>query len=114
MRHIVVKKNWCRSVLLGLTALLFLSGCDDEEKKNPEVEVTIPEGVDIKVKRPENDEMVVVAELLAVTGVVLWALFGPGARRRWPDVVPSNRASPGVTSGEDPTSTDGRPTSENG
>lgn len=82
-------RNWCRAVPLGLAALLLLSGCDDEEEKTPEVEVHVPKGVDVKVKRIDEDEMVVVTELIAVTGVVLWALFGSGARRRWPDVEPA-------------------------
>lgn len=82
-----MKKSWFRGVLLCLAALFLLGGCDDEEEKQPEVEVHVPKGVEVKVKRIDDDEMVIVAELLAVTGVVLWALFGPGARRRWPDVM---------------------------
>lgn len=88
----MAKKCCCRLVLLGLAALLVLGGCDDEEEKKPEVEVHVPKGVEVKVKRIDDDEMVIAAELLAVTGVVLWALFGPGARRRWPDVVPAKEA----------------------
>lgn len=87
-------KNWCRAVPLGLAALLLLSGCDDEEEKTPEVEVHVPKGVEVKVKRIDEDEMVIVAELVAVTGVVLWSLFGSGARRRWPDVDPALDTAP--------------------
>lgn len=90
----MTRKNWRRAVPLGCAALLLLSGCDEEEKKNPEVEVTIPKGVDVKVKRVD-DEMVIVAELIALSGVIMWALFAPGARRRWPDAVPPlDTASP--------------------
>lgn len=89
MRRIVAGRNWCRAVPLGLATLLLLSSCDNEEEKTPEVEVHVPKGVEVKVKRIDEDEMVVVAELIAVTGVVLWTLFGSGARHRWPDVAPA-------------------------
>lgn len=87
------KKRWRRVVPLGLTALLLVGGCDDEEEKPPEVEVHVPKGVEVRVKRVDDDEMVIVAELLALSGVVVWALFGPGARRRWPDVDQARDAS---------------------
>lgn len=110
-----MNKSWFRGVSLGLAALLLLSGCDDDEEKNPEVEVHVPKGVEVKVKRIEDDEMVVVAELLAVVGVVLWALFGPGAGRRWSDVVPSKGTSPSMTTSlGDPPSIKESGTSENG
>jgi hypothetical protein len=84
MRHIVVEKAWRKAVPLALAALLMLGGCDEEEEKNPEVEVHVPKGVDIKVKRIDEDdsEMIIVGELALFTTLIVWALFGPGATRR--------------------------------
>lgn len=92
----MAKKFWYRAMPLGLAAFLLLGGCDDEEEKPPVVEVGVPKGVEVKVKRIDEDEMVIVAELVATAGVVLWALFGPGARRRWPlpDASPVDKRLP--------------------
>jgi hypothetical protein len=90
--YIVAKTFWVRAVPLCLAALLLLGGCDDEEeKKDPEVEVLVPKGVQVRIKRIDEDEMVIVAELAAFVGIVVWALFGPGAGRRWPE-TPRNRS----------------------
>ena len=91
----MTKWHWRKAASLALVALLFLGGCDDEEEKPPVVEVEVPKGVEVKIKRIEDDEMVIVAELAVTVGVVLWALFGPGARRRWPDVVPADDPTSG-------------------
>lgn len=78
------KSRYWKSGLV-FAALIFVSSCDDEEEKQPEVEVHVPKGVEVKVKRIDDDEMVIVAELFALSAVTIWALFGPGARRRWAD-----------------------------
>lgn len=76
------KFRYLRAGLFFSTLLLVL-GCDDKEEKQPEVEIHVPKGVEVKVKRIDEDEMVIVAELIALSAVTIWALFGPGARRRW-------------------------------
>lgn len=74
---------WRRAAPLALVVLLGLSGCDDEEEKPPEVEVQVPKGTVVKVTHTdEESEMIVVAELAAFTGLVVWALFGRGATKR--------------------------------
>jgi hypothetical protein len=95
----VAKRYWRSAVPLGLAALLMLGSCDEEEEKKPEVEVHVPKGVEVRIKRiDDDDEMVIVAELLALGGVVVWALFGPGARRRWPDrSAPTKSPAPNQT-----------------
>lgn len=76
---------------LALAALLVLGGCDDEEEKPPEVEVQVPKGTVVKVTHVDGDhEMVVLGELALFTGLVVWALFGPGAARRR-ETVSENR-----------------------
>ena len=89
MRRIVAKRTWRRAVPLALAALLVVGGCDEDEKK-PEVEVHVPKGVELKVKRAGDDrnDMVIVGELALFTTLVIWALFGPGATRRF-DALPS-------------------------
>ncbi|MDH3665193.1 MAG: hypothetical protein OEU92_35125 [Alphaproteobacteria bacterium] len=81
----MAKPTWRRAVPLALAALLVLGGCDDEDEKNLEVEVHVPKGVDLKVKRAGDDdsEMIIVGELALFTTLVVWALFGPGATRRF-------------------------------
>lgn len=69
-----------RALLLALAALLLVGGCDDEKK--PEVEVHVPKGVEVKVKRIDKDDMVIAGELALLSGLAIWALFGPGAGRR--------------------------------
>lgn len=83
MRRIVVLSTWRKALPLALAAVLLLGGCDDEEEKKPEVEVHIPKGVELKVKRIDEDEseMIIVGELALFTLVIIWALFGPGATR---------------------------------
>jgi len=39
-----------------------------------------------------NEDLVILAELIAFLGVIIWALFAPGARRRWPDLAPPSNA----------------------
>lgn len=83
MRRIVQKRIGRRALPLALAALFFLGACDDEEKK-PEVEVHLPKGVELKVKRSGDDEtseMIILGELALFTAVIVWALFGPGASR---------------------------------
>lgn len=93
MRRIVANQTWRRAVPLALAALLVLGGCDDDEEKNPEVEVHVPKGVDLKVKRAGDDdnEMIVIGELALFTTFVVWALFGPGATARREMRVSENR-----------------------
>ena len=98
--YIVAKAFWVRAVPLCLAALLLLGGCDEEEeKKDPEIEVLVPKGVEVRIKRIDDDEMVIVAELAAYLGVVLWALFGPGAGRRWPETRRDRGRSGGPVEG---------------
>ena len=81
MRRIVTNRTWRRVVPLALVASLVLGGCDDEEEKPPEVIVEVEKDTKVTVKRKE--EMIIVAEFALFTGVIVWALFGFGATRRW-------------------------------
>jgi hypothetical protein len=91
MRRIVAMSTWRKALPLALAAALVLGGCDDEEEKKPEVEVHVPKGVDVKVKRiDEESDMIIVGELALFTLVIIWALFGPGASRRRDDVALEN------------------------
>lgn len=40
-----------------------------------------------------NDDLVILAELIAFIGVIIWALFAPGARRRFPDLASAPEAN---------------------
>jgi hypothetical protein len=76
---------------LTLAAILLLGGCDEEEK-NPEVEVHVPEGVDVKVKHIKpDDDMIIAGELALFSLAVIWALFGPGCRRQLKTVISEDR-----------------------
>lgn len=85
--------TWLKALPLALAAAFLLSGCDDEEEKKPEVEVHLPKGVELKVKRAGDDdsEMIIVGELALFTLTIIWALFGPGATRRTDPIVLENR-----------------------
>ncbi|MGI9421553.1 MAG: hypothetical protein ACR2RA_27305 [Geminicoccaceae bacterium] len=69
----------------ALAALLVLGGCDDDEDKPPEVIVEVEQGTQVTVKHKDKDadEMIVIGELALFTVVIAWALFGPGATRRY-------------------------------
>jgi hypothetical protein len=88
----VATSTWCKALPLALAAALFLGGCDDEEEKKPEVEVHVPKGVELKVKRIDEDEseMIIVGELALFTLVTIWALFGPGATRHRDEALLEN------------------------
>ncbi len=75
--------KWRKALPLALAAALLLGGCDDEEEKKPEVEIHVPKGVELKVKRIDEEEsdMIIVGELALFILVIIWALFGPGATR---------------------------------
>lgn len=77
-----------RAAPLTLAVLLALGGCDDEEGKDKIVDVQIEKGTEvrIKVRDEKTDEMIIIGELALFTTVVIWALFGPGATRRWDEV----------------------------
>lgn len=81
----MAKQTLGRALPLALAALLVLGGCDDEEEKRPEVIVEVDDGTDVTIKVREKDanEMIVVGELALFTVVIVWALFGPGATRRF-------------------------------
>lgn len=77
---------------LALAVFLALGGCDDEEKP-PEVTVNVPKGTVVKVEHtdPDKQEIIVVGELVLFTVVIAWALFGPGATRRFDRIGSENR-----------------------
>lgn len=81
----MAKRTLRRVLPLALATLLALGGCDDDEEKPPEVTVNVPKGTVVKVEHtdPDADEMIVVGELALFTVVIAWALFGPGATRRF-------------------------------
>jgi len=89
----VATSTWRKALPLALAAALLLSGCDEEEEKTPEVEISLPKGVELKVKRDDDDEseMIIVGELALFTLAIMWALFGPGATMRRDPIVSKDR-----------------------
>lgn len=85
MRRIVANWTLRGAMPFALAALLVLGGCDDDEDKPPEVIVEVEQGTQVTVKHKDKDadEMIVIGELALFTVVIAWALFGPGATRRY-------------------------------
>ena len=81
----MAKRTLGKALPLVLAALLMLGACDDEEEKKEVVDVQIDKGTELRIKVREEDksEMIVVGELALFTVFIVWALFGPGATRRF-------------------------------